>query len=181
MQGFSGVIHAGERINLTRTYGQYNPKFPADKVNHSDDAYDVMFDGVLLNAASLCSEYGVDSVASLLTILWEKHGLSMLSYLKGSYVMSIWDKVRDVAFVANDRLNKRPLYYHLTGNKLYYSSRYLDLVALLAENGLYLEYSPTAFSMLAAIGQLYERFTPLKMSIACVLMSTFFAGMEAWF
>lgn len=162
MRGFSGILKSEERPCLQRSYGQYNRKFPEDKANRCDEAYDIMFDGVLLNASQLRREYGKQKLDELLAAMWEAHGIGMLSRLKGSYVLSLWDKAGDTVVISGDRLNKRPLYYHFSGNTVFFSSRYLDLTALLAENGIFPAYSHAAFAMLSSIGQLYEQFTPLQ-------------------
>lgn len=162
MNGFSGIITAGAPADLRRTYGVYNQKFPRDKADRADENYDVMLDGVVLNAAALRARLGTETMADTLIALWEEQQERMLSALQGSFVLCLWDKRRERVFVTGDRLCKRPMYYFRQGNRLFFSSRVLELTALLAENGLRPAYNHVGFAMMAAAGQLYDHFTYLQ-------------------
>lgn len=64
--------------------------------------------------------------------LYEEYGMALAEHIDGMFAVAIWDDVRKIGLLARDRMGKKPLYYFLIGNALYFSS---ELKALLRVPG----------------------------------------------
>lgn len=126
MRGITGLLAAGQ-FPVCR-YAARNAKFEAEKVCAEDERWLVHFDGVLLNHAKPERE---NSRFELLTGLYEQYGAQMTAHLKGQFNLVIRDKQNGKTLVANDLLSKRPLYYCIQANRLFYAASYTDLLEML--------------------------------------------------
>ena len=127
MKGLYGILTGKQTPVLG--YAQRNAKFRDEKVQKETERYLVHFDGVLLAHARPAAD---DERFLLLTGLYERYGTSMTAHLKGQYNLVIWDKQRRKALVTSDLLSRRPMYYSVRENKLFYASSYDDLLELLS-------------------------------------------------
>src|SRR5262249_49646733 len=83
------------------------------------------FDGLLFNREDLarpsnCSEANC-SDADLVLRAYERGGEAALSRLRGSFVVAIIDRARDIALVARDPLGSHPLFYAEAGASVVFS------------------------------------------------------------
>jgi asparagine synthase (glutamine-hydrolysing) len=84
---------------------------------------------------------------------YEEYGLNCVDHLNGMFAFAIWDSHRKRLFIARDRIGIKPLYYHLSNERIVFGSelkaiianpqvpRELDLIAL--DQFLTLEYIPS--------------------------------------
>jgi asparagine synthetase B (glutamine-hydrolysing) len=89
--------------------------------------------------------------AEFLNELSEEYGNKMVKYIKGSFVIVIYDELRDNAKVISDRLNVLPLYYSFKDNLLIISSS----VRMMLESG----FVSNEYNELALIQQLIFDYT----------------------
>ena len=68
----------------------------------------------------------------LLPHLYEEFGDNLPQQIDGMFAVSLWDDVRKRGLLARDRMGKKPLYYHVAGDRLYFAS---EIKALLAVPG----------------------------------------------
>jgi asparagine synthase (glutamine-hydrolysing) len=62
--------------------------------------------------------------------LYEEHGPSCLSHLRGMFAFAVWDERTGTLFLARDRVGKKPLYYHHTSRSFSFGS---EIKALLQD------------------------------------------------
>lgn len=87
----------------------------------ADESIAVMFAGRISNYSQLREELSrkgmlflSDSVAELLLHLYEAYGLNACNHLRGKFVFAIHDSMKDLVFLARDRMGMEPLYYTTT-------------------------------------------------------------------
>ncbi len=78
----------------------------------------------------------------VLLALYDKYGIHMLKHLRGMFAFAIYDKQRNVIFLARDRLGKKPLKYYFEGGQFIFSS---ELKAILTLN--FVKTAPNLFSI----------------------------------
>ncbi len=86
-----------------------------------DESIAVMFAGRISNYGKLREElvrkgmfFTTDSVAELVLHLYEAYGLNACNYLRGKFVFAVHDSMKDLVFLARDRMGLEPLYYTTT-------------------------------------------------------------------
>ncbi len=62
--------------------------------------------------------------------LYEKYGTKCVDHLNGMFAFALWDKNKNLLFLARDRMGVKPLYYALQNNSIYFSSEIKGLLAL---------------------------------------------------
>ncbi len=75
----------------------------------------------------------------ILPHLYEEYGLEMVKQLDGMFALAIWDKKTNSGLLARDRTGKKPVYYTILENKLYFAS---EIKALLQIPGFKRELNP---------------------------------------
>jgi len=87
----------------------------------ADESIAVLFAGRISNYAKLREElarkgmfFTSDSVAELVLHLYEAYGLNACNYLRGKFVFAVHDNMKDLVFLARDRMGVEPLYYTTT-------------------------------------------------------------------
>lgn len=73
--------------------------------------------------------------------LWEDYGKNLVQHIDGMFAVSIWDARKQTGLLARDRMGKKPLYYVLQGDALYYAS---EIKALLRIPGFERRLNPEA-------------------------------------
>ncbi len=136
-----------------------NEKFPADNQYEENDEYIVCTEGYILNLTALCEAHAVSGIVELLrgfckTGFWEG-----FLQLKGSFVVCVFEKATGKAYLGNDLLSKRPLYYHVREDGLTFSTSFASLVDALQERGVHLTPDRLAFSSMLGTGVLFGNLT----------------------
>ncbi len=62
--------------------------------------------------------------------LYEMYGTKCVEHLNGMFAFALWDKSKDLLFIARDRMGVKPLYYALQNNSIYFCSELKGLLAL---------------------------------------------------
>lgn len=62
--------------------------------------------------------------------LYETYGLDCVNHLNGMFAFALWDKNKNLLFLARDRMGVKPLYWALQNNSFYFSSELKGLLAL---------------------------------------------------
>lgn len=62
-----------------------------------------------------------------------QYGENCVDHLRGMFAFAIWDAVKKCLFLARDRIGKKPLYYHCTGQRLVFAS---EIKAILQYPGI---------------------------------------------
>ena len=133
MKSMNGTIRYSG--NPTFRYGTHNDKFPQEKVCFENEDYLIHFDGILLNGAALKETLRCSCNREILLTLWKEYGPQLPLHTKGVYSLLLWDKQAGQVLITNDLLSKRPLYYHMAEDALFYSASYYDLLDNLAAEG----------------------------------------------
>ena len=126
MKAMNGVIPYGSVPETA--YTTLNDKFPLEKVCFEDDDFLIHFDGILLNSTLLKSSLSCKDNKEILLRLYRDHGAELVFHAKGVYALVIWDKKAEKVLITNDLLSKRPLYYRLGKEALFYAASYHDLL-----------------------------------------------------
>jgi len=85
--------------------------------------------GEIYNHASLREQliarghsYRTHSDTETIVHLYEEFGRDCVQHLRGMFAFAIWDRNKKTLFIARDRLGIKPLYYHLTSERLIFGS-----------------------------------------------------------
>jgi asparagine synthase (glutamine-hydrolysing) len=62
--------------------------------------------------------------------LYEEYGDEVPAHIDGMFAIAIWDDVRKRGVLARDRMGKKPLYYHIAGDRLYFASEIKALLEI---------------------------------------------------
>ena len=62
--------------------------------------------------------------------LYEMYGTRCVEHLNGMFAFALWDKNKQLLFLARDRMGVKPLYYALQNNSFYFSSEIKGLMAI---------------------------------------------------
>jgi asparagine synthase (glutamine-hydrolysing) len=89
----------------------------------------IVFNGEIYNFKSLreqCEAAGdrfrSHSDTEVLLLLYRRHGVNCLRYLRGMFAFAIWDESQQRLFFARDRVGKKPFNYAVTENGLVFCS-----------------------------------------------------------
>jgi len=87
----------------------------------------LIFNGEIFNYIELKKKYlanrkDLNSDTKVLSYLYDKKGLSILKELNGFFSIAIFDKNKKKLYLIRDRYGIKPLYYHISNNKIYFCS-----------------------------------------------------------
>jgi asparagine synthase (glutamine-hydrolysing) len=92
------------------------------------DGVTVYLNGEVFNYLELIDEHKDEFIPNsksdveILPFLYTKYGINFLDKLNGMFAMVIIDNIKDVNYLVRDRFGEKPLYYHHTGNDLFFAS-----------------------------------------------------------
>ena len=126
-------------------------------LGNEDGSVVVVFNGEIYNFQALRREleaaghrFATDSDTEAIVHGWEEWGEACVERFRGMFAFALWDRGRDVLFLARDRLGIKPLYYAcLPDGWLLFGS---ELKALLLHPGLDRGLDPTAVDDYLALG-----------------------------
>ncbi|HXY39550.1 MAG TPA: asparagine synthase (glutamine-hydrolyzing) [Vicinamibacteria bacterium] len=153
------------RLSIIDLAGGAQPMF------NEDGTIAVVFNGEIYNYRELQGEleglghrFASSCDTEAIVHAYEQWGTDCLQRFVGMFAFAIWDDRRRCAFIARDRLGKKPLFYHAAGGRLVFASemkallehpavpRKVDLRAL--DDYLAYSYVPSDRSIFAGVSKL---------------------------
>lgn len=128
---------------------------------NEDGSVAVVFNGEIYNYQSLVPElqalghaFRTKSDTEAIVHAWEQWGEACVQRFRGMFAFVLWDRQRQMLFMARDRLGVKPLHYALleSGELLFGS----ELKSLLAHGGLPRDLDPLAVEEYFALGYVAE-------------------------
>jgi asparagine synthase (glutamine-hydrolysing) len=120
----------------------------AQPMSINDGALTIVFNGEIYNYRELRDQlaargrvFRTKSDTEVILHLYDELGVDCLQHLRGMFAFAIWDAPRRRLFAARDRLGKKPLFYHCSGDRFVFAS---ELAALLHDRGVPRKVSLTA-------------------------------------
>ena len=127
-------------------------------ISNEDGSLTIVFNGEIYNHASLREQliarghsYRTHSDTETIVHLYEEFGRDCVQHLRGMFAFAIWDRNKKTLFIARDRLGIKPLYYHLTSERLIFGS---EVKVVLAHGGIRPEFDRAALPEFLAFGYL---------------------------
>ncbi len=127
-------------------------------ISNEHGSMTIVFNGEIYNHLSLREHliarghsYRTHSDTETIVHLYEEYGRDCVQHLRGMFAFAIWDRNRKTLFIARDRLGIKPLYYHLTPERLLFGS---EIKVLLAHGSIRPEFSHAALPEYLAFGYL---------------------------
>jgi asparagine synthase (glutamine-hydrolysing) len=98
-------------------------------ISNEDKRYWIVFNGEVYDYPGLRREliqlghsFRTHSDTETIVHCYEQWGVKGLERLRGMYAFALWDRQTRSILLARDRVGKKPLYYTVRGNKLYFAS-----------------------------------------------------------
>jgi asparagine synthase (glutamine-hydrolysing) len=98
-------------------------------MSSSDGKVWITFNGEIYNFQVLRKEllgkgysFTSNSDTEVILYLYQEYGVECLQHMRGMFAFAIWDKDKDVLFVARDRIGKKPLFYYFDGKNFLFAS-----------------------------------------------------------
>ena len=105
-------------------------------ISNEDGSLWIVFNGEIYNHLSLREQliarghsYRTHSDTETIIHLFEEYGRDCVQHLRGMFAFAIWDRNKKTLFIARDRLGIKPLYYHLTPERLLFGSEVKVILA----------------------------------------------------
>lgn len=102
---------------------------------NEDETVWVTFNGEIYNYLDLRKDlvakghkFKTDSDTEVIVHLYEERGESFSTALRGMFAIGLWDKKARRLILTRDRIGKKPLYYSLTGESIYFASEMKSLL-----------------------------------------------------
>lgn len=96
--------------------------------NENGDVW-VTFNGEIYNYRQIRKKltdkghcFKTEGDTEILVHLYEEYGQEMISHLQGMFAFAIWDKQKQLLFMARDRVGIKPLYYCINKNNFIFAS-----------------------------------------------------------
>jgi asparagine synthase (glutamine-hydrolysing) len=127
-------------------------------ISNEDGSLTIVFNGEIYNHLSLREQlvarghsYRTHSDTETVVHLYEEHGRDCVQHLRGMFAFAIWDRNKKTLFIARDRLGIKPLYYHLSPERLLFGS---EVKVLRAHGDLRPQFDRAALPEFLAFGYL---------------------------
>ena len=137
-----GIGLAARRLAIIDVAGGDQP------IANEDGSVIVVMNGEIYNHLELRAEllarghrFATRADTEVLVHLYEEAGDELVGRLRGMFAFAIWDRRRRRLLLARDRAGKKPLYYRLTADGIWFGS---ELKALLQDPGMGREVDPVA-------------------------------------
>jgi asparagine synthase (glutamine-hydrolysing) len=121
MSDSCGLGHA--RLSIIDLSGGYQP------MHNEDRTVWIVFNGEIFNYPELRDDllarghrFYTHSDTEVIIHLYEEYGSELFSHLNGQFAIALWDRRRRRLLLGRDRIGIRPLFYHLSGARLHFSS-----------------------------------------------------------
>ncbi len=144
-----GLFASGDKVSLgMRRLKIIDLATGSQPVSNEDGTVVTVFNGEIYNFKELRAElegkghrFRTKSDTEVLVHLYEEYGGGFPSRLRGMFAFAIWDARTEALMLARDQFGIKPLYYSLSGGKLYFAS---ELKALRLAGGVCGELDPRA-------------------------------------
>jgi asparagine synthase (glutamine-hydrolysing) len=140
------------RLSIVDVAGGHQP------ISNEDGSLWIVFNGEIYNHLELRQQliarghrYTTHSDTESIIHLFEEYGADCVQHLRGMFAFAIWNRNTRTLFIARDRLGIKPLYYHLTPERLLFGS---EIKALFAHGNLRREFNRAALPEFLAFGYL---------------------------
>jgi len=134
-------------------------------IANEDESVWIVFNGEIYNFQELREgliqrghRFRTRSDTETILHLYEEEGEGALKRLRGMFGIAIWDARRRSLLLARDRFGKKPLYYSLQSDGLYFGS---ELKCLLAA-GIDLDIDPEAFQLYFQFNYIPDPWSPYR-------------------
>ncbi|MBE7558181.1 asparagine synthase (glutamine-hydrolyzing) [bacterium] len=105
-------------------------------IHNEDETLWIVYNGEVFNHPELREEllsrnhsFYTSSDTEVILHLYEEQGPDCLRPMNGQWALAIWDARRRSLFLARDRMGIRPLYYTVSGSRLYFGSEVKAILA----------------------------------------------------
>ncbi|TAK07835.1 MAG: asparagine synthase (glutamine-hydrolyzing) [Candidatus Manganitrophaceae bacterium] len=104
---------------------------------NEDGSIAIVFNGEIYNFLELREDllkkghrFTTNTDTEVIVHLYEEMGADCVSKLRGMFAFAIWDAPKKELLLARDRIGKKPIYYSVVGQKLYFASEIQALYAI---------------------------------------------------
>jgi asparagine synthase (glutamine-hydrolysing) len=159
IEGGVGLTH--RRLSIIDLAGGAQPLF------NEDETVAVTFNGEIYNFQPLVAElkslghrFRTHSDTEVIVHAWEQWGEKCVERFAGMFAFALWDRNRQMLFLARDRLGKKPLYFAWLGEDTFLFSS--ELKGILACDEVGREIDPAAVEDYFAYGYIADPKTILR-------------------
>lgn len=96
---------------------------------NEDETVAIVFNGEVYNFMDLRKDlegrghrFKSNTDTEVILHLYEEYGINCIKMLRGMFAFALWDSVRGRLLLARDRVGKKPLYYSIVNETLYFAS-----------------------------------------------------------
>ncbi len=150
-----GLGFGHRRLAIIDLAGGAQPMF------NEDGAVCITFNGEIYNFKGLREEllakghrFETRSDTEVIVHGWEEWGEGVLDRLQGMFAFALWDRNREILFLARDRMGEKPIYYATLADGTFLFAS--ELKALLVHPGLERRIDPCAIEEFFALGYIAE-------------------------
>jgi asparagine synthase (glutamine-hydrolysing) len=164
------LYHRGPDGQVYKTYGKNVHLFHArlsivdleggtQPMNNNELA--IIFNGEIYNHQELRKQFNLKghtrSDTETILLLYRRFGLEMLQYLDGMFAMALYDKTKEEVYLIRDRAGKKPLYFSVAADGIYFASEQ-NLLQKILRPSLHL----SSISEYLLTGMVYGKKTPYE-------------------
>ncbi len=150
---FDGALGLGmRRLSIVDLPTGHQP------ISNEEKTVWIVFNGEIYNHLQLRKHlvdrghrYSTQSDTETIVHLYEEYGTACVQHLRGMFAFAIWDRRNRSLFLARDGFGIKPLYYHLTNERLIFGS---EIKALLECPGTRRDFNLSALPEYLAFGYL---------------------------